>query len=559
MHRAELVNPQGNHPQDNPQIEPAGAQKPGLNMLRIFLPSLLLLAFVLTCFFSMRRLSLTSDEAKHYRYGQNILAGDSNRFDDSKMPVSALNALPARLAEALPEGALRDWLQKFLAARLATVFFSALTGLVIFSWAREMYGFVPGLAALALYLFDPNILAHSQLVTTDIYAAGTILFSAYALWRFARSHRLRDGLLCAFLLGLSLLAKYSSVVLLPLFALTLLIHDWPQAAMRGKRALTGLFVRIAAWSLAALAICILVINAGFLFNRTFMPLGDYQFQSVFFQNLQKNGSAFDKLPIPVPFPFLQGLDLVSMRDQTGFGHGRIYLLGQLSEGRGIPGYYFVAYLLKEPLAAQILLILALSAYVLQKKYKSFRQDELFLFIPAFFFVLYFNFFYNTQIGIRFYLVIFPLLFIFTGSLFKNWAAFRAWQKVFVFGLFAWLLVSSYSYAPFFLSYMNEIVPERKLAYKYLADSNLDWEQGKLYLDDYLASHPQADYAPKSIKPGLIVVSVNDLVGILGPLNQYAWLRENFEPEETIANEYLVYRISQQQIEQMCARTKYCSQ
>ena len=36
--------------------------------------------------------SLMADEAKHYKYGMNILNGDSDRFDDSKMPVSALNA-----------------------------------------------------------------------------------------------------------------------------------------------------------------------------------------------------------------------------------------------------------------------------------------------------------------------------------------------------------------------------------------------------------------------------------------------------------------------------------
>ena len=522
------------------------------------LPAGLLLVFVLTCFLSLRQLSLTADEAKHYRYGQDILAGDATRFDDSKMPVSALNVLPARLADALPAGALQTWLQKFLAARLVTVLFSALVGLAIFFWAREMYGYGPALAALALYLFDPNILAHSQLVTTDIYAAGTILFATYALWRFARTRSPRDGWLCALLLGLSLLAKYTSVVLLPLFALALLIHDWPAAAARGKRALAGLLGRTAAYSLAALAVCLLVINVGFIFSRSLLPFGQYDFQSSFFQKLQGGLPALARLPIPVPYPYLQGLDLVMMRDQTGFGHGRVYLFGQLSQDKGIPGYYFAAALLKEPLASQILFLLALAAFALRKKAAGFRQNELFLLVPAAFFVVYFNFFYNTQIGIRFYLVIFPLLFVFTGSLFQYWAGFRGLQKAALLGLFAWLLVSSFSYAPFFLSYMNEIVPDRKMAYKYLADSNLDWEQGKLYLDSYLSAHPQADFEPKTVKPGQIVVSINALVGVLGPADQYAWLRGNFEPVDSIADEYLVYHLTPEQIKQICARTNYCS-
>ena len=525
-------------------------------LLSTFLPAVLLLIFVLTCFLGMRGLSLTADESKHYLYGQDILAGNSTRFDDSKMPISALNALPARVAELLPPGSLQTWLQKFLAARLMTVFFSTLVGVVIFSWARAMYGIYPGLAALALYLFDPNILAHSQLVTTDIYAAGTILFASYALWRFARTRHLRDGLLCALLLGLSLLAKYTSVVLLPLFALSLLIHDWPAAAARGKRALAGLLWRVLGYSLAALVICLLVLNLGFLFNRSFMPLGAYDFQSVTYQTLQRSLPA--GLPIPTPYPFLQGLDLVTMRDQTGFGHGFVYLLGRLSQDRGIPGYYFVTFALKEPLASQFLLIAALVVYFLQKKYKSFRQNELFLFIPAAFFILYFNFFFNTQIGIRYYLVIYPLLFIFTGSLLQEWISLRSFQKAVLLALFAWMLVSSYSYMPFFLSYMNEIVPDRKMAYKYLADSNLDWEQGKHYLDAYLAANPQAEYEPKSIKPGQFVVSVDTLVGIMNGPNQYAWLRQNFEPVDSIAGEYLVYRLTPQQIKQMCAHTDFCA-
>jgi hypothetical protein len=43
---------------------------------------------------SMQRLTVTYDEWAHLRYGQNILNLDSTRFDDSKMPFSALNALP---------------------------------------------------------------------------------------------------------------------------------------------------------------------------------------------------------------------------------------------------------------------------------------------------------------------------------------------------------------------------------------------------------------------------------------------------------------------------------
>ena len=68
--------------------------------------------FIILLFFLFNALSVqgqdwTYDERDHYRYGMNILNGDSTRFDDSKMPVSAWNALPARIADVLPDGLLK--------------------------------------------------------------------------------------------------------------------------------------------------------------------------------------------------------------------------------------------------------------------------------------------------------------------------------------------------------------------------------------------------------------------------------------------------------------------
>lgn len=45
----------------------------------------------------MQRKGITTDEPARYAYGRQILNGDSKWLDDSKMPLSALNALPALL------------------------------------------------------------------------------------------------------------------------------------------------------------------------------------------------------------------------------------------------------------------------------------------------------------------------------------------------------------------------------------------------------------------------------------------------------------------------------
>jgi hypothetical protein len=86
------------------------------------------------------------------------------------------------------------------------------------------------------------------------------------------------------------------------------------------------------------------------------------------------------------------------------------------------------------------------------------------------------------------------------------------------------------------------VPDRKKAYKILADSNLDWGHNVYYLKEYVKRHPDARPATPEPRPGKLIITANDLVGINDP-EKYRWLRENFEPDDQIAYSYLVYDIS----------------
>ena len=147
-----------------------------------------ILAIVIILFFAginiasvRREYSQTRDEDKHYLYGQNILNGNSTRFDDSKMPVSALNALPAKLAEVTGNERIICIGSRSYIARTVTIFFSCLVAFLVFYWSRSLYGFIPASFSLLLHVLDPNIIAHSQLVTTDIYATGTIAFAFFWL------------------------------------------------------------------------------------------------------------------------------------------------------------------------------------------------------------------------------------------------------------------------------------------------------------------------------------------------------------------------------------------
>lgn len=518
--------------------------------------------FVLLLFFIFSALSVygrdrTFDEHSHYKYGRNILNGNSTRVSDSKMPVSAWNVLPAKIAESLPEGFLKIYLSKHITARLMTTVFSALAGFAVFIWARKLYGFIPGLFSLGLYILDPNIIAHSQLITTDVYVMGMILISSYWLWRFARSRKWQHGLVFSITLGLAQLMKYTAIALYPLFAAALLMHDWhflkDTLQSSGWR---GLF-REGAWylkyALLALLVSVLIINIGFLFNGACTPFSEYQFRSEKFQALQQNISFI----VPTPYPYLDGLDWVTYRESTGVGYGLIYLFGRLQD-EGFPGYFFMASLFKEPIATQLFILAAFVFYFRDRqKRQAFWRNEIFLLLPVLFFAAYFNFFYNAQIGIRHYLVIFPLLFVFAGGLVAGWDGFSLRQKLPVIALAAYLLISVFSYYPYYIPYFNELVWDKTQTYKILADSNLDWGQSRADLNKYLASHPDAKYPTSTPESGHLIISVNHLVGIISDPDRFAWLRQNFEPVDTVAYSYLVYDISQDEISHLCETTDDC--
>ncbi len=518
-------------------------------VIRKLIVFMLLVAFIAINTTSVRNKSITYDEPHHYQYGENILNLNSDRFDDSKMPISAFNALPKKIGSLLPEGKIQSFLTKIQTGRMMTIVFSSGIAFLIFHWSQKLYGFFAGLLALFLYIFDPNIIAHSQLITTDIYITGMITLALYTYWRFSIHRDWKHAIVFSIVLGLAQLTKYTGIYLYPLLLILILIQDAPRYTkiiaqrdiQQGKKYLKKAFI----FGIFFLVTSILIINAGFLFNRTFTPMREYDFKSNLFQNIQDWLAPVESLPVPVPYPFIEGLDWVRARERSGEGVARIYLLGDLRQDDGFLGYYFYAYLLKVPLASQIIVILAIIAMIKNNKDHQLLRNEVVLIWPMLFFAVYFNFFFKTQIGIRYYLVIFPFLYVFCGSLFNNWNTYNLKSKISFGFLIIYLVTSVLSYFPHYLTYFNEIVYDRKSAYKYLADSNIDWGQSALYLSQHLYDNPEIKYEPDQITVGTIAVSINNLVGVTEDPITFQWLREHFEPIYTIGNSYLIYEVTQE--------------
>jgi hypothetical protein len=524
-------------------------------------PQKVFVVLLLTFFFAialgdLHRMGLTYDEADHLQYGVNMLHGNPDRFDDSKMPVSAWNALPGRIAEWLPEGRLREALAGLFAARVPTVLAALLLGLLIFRWARELYGDKAGLLALALFVLDVNLLAHSRWATTDLYAALGTTLALYCFWRFQRDGGWHAGTVSAFALGFAQLAKYSGVFLLPLFVVLTVVRHWHTLVAK-TRARSAWWARLQTKKTLGYAalfavIIVLVINTGFLFRKSFTPLGDYTFRAELFQSVQRALPA--ALPVPVPYPYLEGLDWVLQRERVGSVFGSLYLFGELRDGEGFDGYYFVAYLFKVPLPIQILFVAAAVLYWRRRQRFNFRRDEAFLLLPVFFFFFYFNFLFEAQTGIRFLLVAFPMMHIFTASLLAPQAQPSKHRGITIGALLLAAAVSVLSYHPHYLSYFNELVPDRKQAYRILADSNLDWGENGYYLERWLTEHPGAIVEPEGPVAGTIVVGVNNYTGVLNK-ERYVWLRALDGPVGHVAYSYLVFEVTPEDLKRLWSRMR----
>jgi hypothetical protein len=224
--------------------------------------------------------------------------------------------------------------------------------------------------------------------------------------------------------------------------------------------------------------------------------------------------------------------------------------------RGFPGYYFYAAFFKVPIAKQFIFLVALFGYFSrwgQLAARALRREEVFLLVPILIYWIYFNFFFNAQIGIRHVLPVVSLATIFCGRfLAPPDSKLRRYTAVI---LAVWVAASALSYYPNFISYFNEFVPDRKLAYRHLADSNLDWRGDYWYLSDYIRHHPGVIVDPRKPQAGRILVPVNALVGVNRDPEEYRWLREHFVPVDHIAYSFLVYDVPKGMLPQGGIETK----
>src|SRR5712691_2862001 len=249
---------------------------PSAGVLRRVIPPLLLIVMAALLVLSSLHKPLAYDEFDNLAYGYRFLdRGPGAPMRGQRMPVLLLNALGCA-AERCRQDAVNASEAALLNVRLPTMMFALLLGALVHRWGREVLGEAGGLAALWLYAFNPNFLAHGNKVTSDVPAAFFTAASLYFFWRLCRRPRTAALVACALATTGALLSKYTSLLLFPVFALLLLLK-WLDQGQEGTPRRKAL--RIAAAAAGFVLLVVLLVNAAYLFKGSFRSWADYTWES----------------------------------------------------------------------------------------------------------------------------------------------------------------------------------------------------------------------------------------------------------------------------------------
>jgi hypothetical protein len=447
---------------------------------------LLLLAVNLVVAISHK--SITNDEVVHIPAGYyHLVAGDYQLNNEHPPLIKMWAALPMLFiqpeepqmpVEGSPNFAEKTWgfHQLFWNAngsrfrtigywsRLMMVPVTVSLGLVIFLFSRRLFGTRAALLAVALFVFEPTILAHGRVVHTDVPSALVYLLFFFAAYLYIQEYSWRRALFLAFATSVALLTKFSMVILGPVLIAYAVWGLWLARKDTFKR--TQLLKHAAIVTL----IVLVAINAAYRFQHEPLSSSDKKWLQT------ESGPAAPTIDKAItlashilPTYYLFGIYNVGMHNKGG--HPAALLGNYRSNGWW---YYFpTAFALKTTLPFLLIAIASLlwAAWELIRK----RQLQfLWLFIPLLIY-LAISLTGHINIGVRHFLPVFPLLFILGGALLDRLISQRKRTVglAIVVVLVGWTVVEAARTFPDYTPYMNQIASSHP-HWWYLSDSNVEW-------------------------------------------------------------------------------------
>jgi hypothetical protein len=473
----------------------------------------LIAVFTLQSFFASLQKTPTGDEPAHIASGLSYLQTGIFHFNLQHPPLlKELSAASLTLAgvrfprtkdaldavQAPPNTEGKEWQVGYeiikpapdrvmFWARLPMILIGALLGVFLYLLGRRLVGEAAALGAVFLYAVDPNAIAHSYLVTTDVGLAAFLCLFLFTLWRYLEEPGTARMIWCGISMGLMLGAKYSGVFVLPIAAVLAAASclRFPAAAKSAGTAKPR--QRAAQKSGEAPRKPTLDQSRLYRIAVAFVLMGAIAWAIVYALFFFRD-----------PFLYLEGMRRVNADHTPLF---KAYMAGELQPR--FLSYFAVCYLLKEPLAA--VLLAGAGLWVLARSREISPLAKLFVWFPPV--VLFAAYTWGADdIGVRYIIPLLPFTWLLGGlALAAMLRSAGRGARIAGFAACAWLIVAAAGIYPDHLSYFNEsaclLENPSKIGWdggtgcgtSWLADSNLDWGQGlkqlKSWLDVHAAGRP----------------------------------------------------------------------
>jgi len=587
--------------------------------LTLVLASLFILVSFLFSFFAMRGDSGTVDEVAHIPAGYTYLRFHDYRLNPEHPPLlKEIAAAPLLFFDWKFDENLRDWkdlpngqwetgwsfiykvgndTDKILFwSRLPLLILFVIFAFSFFFIVKRYYGRKIALFSLFLFSFSPTLTGHNHLVTTDVGVAFFIFLSIYFFLNFLKGPKLKTIIWAGIFLGLAQLAKFSAILLFPLFIfLVILKIISSKTKIYGKKVNLGKKIcYLGGGFIALFVICYVLV--GIVYALTMYAMPNIKIEQLIIASLPGDNVRIFRdfllsiYTLPVLKYYAQYLLGVFMMFSRVAGGNVTFLLGHVTN-QSFFWYFPVAYMTKEMLGFLILFSFSLIAVcwknisywlklrekkvkekikVLIKNFWEFFEKNLLHFSLLIFIILYIvvTLKGNLNIGLRHLIPIMPMIYILVAKWTVEWMKHDWFKTGFVVLLCLWITAAYILVYPKYLAYFNELAGGTNNGYKILTDSNLDWGQDlkrlgrwmdkkgieKIKLDYFGGSMPEyylgeryqrwtSRFGPTK---GWIAVSATYLQNsrwyhlTLGEPD-YDWLRER-TPKAIIGGSILVYYV-----------------
>jgi len=358
-------------------------------------------------------------------------------------------------------------------------------GYLCWRWATELYGRNAGLLAIWLWCWDPNLIAHGQLITNDLPATTFGLAAAYAFWKWLRRPGLQRAFAAGAWLGAALLAKFTWLILLPLWPLLWVLFRSSDPSLRQRSVWRTCLADFPVMFITAAVI----INTAYAWRDVGWQLRQFSFTSRLMAGPDLKakvgnrftGSLLATTPVPLAADYLRGVDL-QWRDHESTDH-RSYLAGTWRRG-GWWYYYLYAACVKLPVG---LLVIAAAASCNAVRHwrtcMSIPRAMAVACVAAPATVLFIMVSSQTAFThhARYVLPCLGPLIVLSSSVVERC---RPRTLITISACAVSVFVSSILAAPGFIGYFNELAGGLRNGHEHLLHSSLDWGQDLVSLKEW---------------------------------------------------------------------------